>query len=156
MTTTCEWEQAVLGALASGDWTDQLRTHLTTCPACADAVLVALTLQELAASTPNDPLPDPGLIWEAAVRSERRQAVERVTWPITVMTWLALATGAVGAIAGAIWKWPAIQGQLVAAGRSLLAPAPPTMAELPVAVVAVASLAVFIAAFRLFEGWASD
>lgn len=156
MTTTCEWEQAVLEALASGDWTAQLRTHLTTCPACADAALVARAIREIAASAPDDPLPDPGLIWQAAARSEHRQAVERVTWPITVMTWLALATGAVAAIAGTLWKWPAIQGQLVAVGRSLLAPAPPTMAELPVAVVAVASFAVFIAAFRLFESWATD
>jgi hypothetical protein len=156
ITTTCEWEQAVLGAVASETWTDQLRTHLTTCPACADAALVARALREIAASTPDNPLPDPGQIWRAAARSERRQAAERVTWPITVMTWLALATGAVAAVAGAVWKWPAIQGQLAAVGRSLLAPAPPTMAELPVAVVAVASFAVFIAAFRLFESWASE
>jgi hypothetical protein len=156
ITATCEWEQTVLGALASGDWSDQLRTHLTTCPACADAVLVARAFQEIGAFTPDDPLPDPWLIWQAAARSERQQVVDRVTWPITVMTWLSLATGAVAAIAGTVWKWPVIQSQLAAVGRSLVAPIPPTLAELPVTVVAAASFAVFIVAFRLFESWATD
>ena len=59
-TTTCEWEQAVLEALASEAWTAQLRTHLTTCPACADAVLVAQALREIAATAPDGPLPDRG------------------------------------------------------------------------------------------------
>lgn len=156
ISTQCEWEQAVIEALASGSWPEQLQVHVAGCPGCADVILVTQLFREAAVPTREDPLPDPGMIWRAAARAERQQAVDRATWPITVMTRLALAACVVATVAGIAWLWSAMQGQLFTLVRSLLVPAPPGAAEIPATMVAVASFAVFVAAFRLFESWAAD
>ena len=155
-TTPCEREQAVLQALAAGRWSEELRDHVARCRSCSDAVLVAQVLREAAADTAQEPLPDPAAIWRAAQRDQRLVAIERVTWPIRLMTRIALAAFGVAAAVSLVWFWPTVAAQAnVISGwfsqRTAIA-----TGQVFTAILGFASLAAFSAAFALFESWARE
>ena len=155
-TTPCEREQVVLQALAAGSWSDELRDHVAGCQACSDAVLVAQTLREAAADTAREPLPDPAAIWRAAQRDQRRVAIERVTWPIKVMTRIALTAFAVGAVAALVLFWPTVAAQATVISGWFSQRTAIDTSQVFTAILGFASLAAFSAAFALFESWVRD
>ncbi len=95
---SCSAEEAVLAALRSGEWEDDLRAHVAGCQACSETVLVAGALVTDARAVEHArPLPDPGAIWLDARLRARRLSIDRATRPIAVMRRLAVA-GAAGAM----------------------------------------------------------
>jgi hypothetical protein len=154
--TQCEHEQAVGRAVASGSWPEPLSAHLRACPICSDAALVATALLAEAREAEREPLPDPGVVWRAVRRSERKRALERANLPITVMTRIALGACTAGAVAGLIWLWPTVADQFAAVARSLAAPAAPTPEGTQIALFSIALVGTFTAALALFESWAGE
>jgi hypothetical protein len=155
-TTPCEREQAVLQALAAGPWSDKLRDHVVGCRACSDAVLVAQTLREAATDTAHEPLPDPAAIWRAAQRDRRLVAIERVTWPIRLMTRIALTACVVAAVAGLVWFWPTVAAQATVISGWFSHRTTIDTSQVFTAILGFASLAAFSAAFALFESWVRE
>ncbi len=155
-TTQCEHEEAVLRALASGSWPGQLRDHLAGCQSCADVVIVAQALREVADDTSSEPLPDPGRIWREAQRIERLATAERATWPIKLTTRVALSACVVAAAAGLAWMWPTVFSQVSATVAWFWHRTAIDTGQIFTAILGFASLAAFLAAFALFESWARE
>ncbi|OFV82661.1 MAG: hypothetical protein A2Y78_10825 [Acidobacteria bacterium RBG_13_68_16] len=155
-TTPCEREQAVLQAIAAGPWSEDLRDHVAGCRSCSDAVLVAQALREAAADTAHEPLPDPGAIWRAAQRDQRLVTIERVTWPIRLMTRIALAAFVVAAAVGLVWFWPTVAAQASVISGWFSQRTAIDTGQVFTAILGFASLAAFSAAFALFESWARE
>jgi hypothetical protein len=95
----CELEQAVIGALASGQLTSQLQAHVEGCVSCRDAVGVSHLLQKLIAE-PRPRLPAASYVWWKSRMRQRRAAQRRVTKLIAITQ---TATVAVAIIGLAIW-----------------------------------------------------
>jgi hypothetical protein len=85
--TSCPYEKEVRQLMARGQWPDacprELRTHVSTCRACGELVLVSEAFQQaraesLAAARPVAPAV---LLWRAQLR-RRNAAVERVGRPL--------------------------------------------------------------------------
>jgi len=109
----CPREQEVVTALEAGSWSAALRQHVRTCQACADQLLVAEALAiAVAEERPDTSLPDPGRIWLRARLAERSAARARATRLITVVEWLAAATGVAVSVAALAWAWPSLRSWL--------------------------------------------
>jgi hypothetical protein len=75
----CAREPEILAALACGEWNEDLRAHMETCPECREAQQVWTYLAALRAEHEAAPLPAPGLIWwRAQLAAKRKQAEESV------------------------------------------------------------------------------
>ena len=155
-TTQCEREQAILQGLAAGHWSDELREHVAGCRACSDAVLVGHALREAAADTTLRPLPDPAAIWRAAQRDQRVVAIERVTWPIRLMTRIALTACAVAAVACLAIFWPTVAAQVTVIFGWFSQRTAIDTSQIFTAILGFASLAAFSAAYALFESWVRE
>lgn len=146
----CRFEKAVWEAVASDNWTGELRGHAETCAVCGE---VALVSGGLLALSRNDPaanrLPDPRQILWRAEWLAARSAGERATLPVLLYMRFATAVGAFGLAAFLFWQWPLVESwlsgwqvELPTFGLSFLTPA-----------VYGAALAV-CAAIALAFGWA--
>jgi hypothetical protein len=155
-TTPCDWEQAVLQALATGLWSAELRDHIAGCRSCSDAASVMQALRAAAAETVREPLPDPAAIWRAAQRDRHLVAVEVVTRPIRLMMRIALAASVVAAALGLVWFWPTVAAQATGAFRWFSLRTTIDAGQIFTAILGFVSLAVFSAAFALFESWARE
>ena len=106
----CEREAAVLRAVESNNWTEELRSHADTCEVCSEVTLVAHYLQADAQETMAEaPLPDAGLIWWKAQRQARREAAERATLPIVILERVSWGVGALSTAGLLAWFWPQIE-----------------------------------------------
>jgi hypothetical protein len=99
----CDFEDAVSMALASGQWNDALREHVTACERCAELELVWQSLRQ-AAKTEEAPLPAAGLIWWRSQLAEKREQAERAVAAIALMQKLAVALVMV-AVVPFVWFW---------------------------------------------------
>ncbi len=109
----CEKEQAILAAAQSGRWEDELHAHAAACPVCADVVLVAQFMQNLAEEAGAEAaLPDAGRIWWKAQLLAKQAAVERATLPIAIVEKIAYACAALALAAGVVWTWPLMSNWL--------------------------------------------
>ena len=122
---TCQFEEQVLAAVASGDWPDRadqaLRAHVTECATCADLAMVGgLLKDDHAAAVAESNVPSSGQVWwraQVRARAEAQRAAER---PIFVAQAIA-AAALVGLIAAVVsWAWP----KMPAAASLLHAAAP--------------------------------
>ena len=94
----CEFEEATAAALASGEWSAELREHLNACALCAELELVGQSLAQVTADQDAAPLPAPGLIWWRSQLAERRRQAERAVAAIALMQRLAIAVALVAAV----------------------------------------------------------
>ena len=85
----CEFEEAIAAASASGEWSAELREHLSACAACAELHLVRSALA--VATTDDAPLPAAGLIWWRSQLAKRREQAEHAVAAIALMQKLAIA-----------------------------------------------------------------
>ncbi len=109
----CEKEQAILAAVQSGRWEDELHAHAAACLVCADVVLVARFMQNLAEEAGAEvALPDAGRIWWKAQRLAKQAAVERATLPIAIVEKIAYACAALALAGGVVWTWPLMSNWL--------------------------------------------
>ena len=115
-TDECRFEEDVFLAVMQSRWPGradaELRAHVATCAICAEVALVAGAIECAAAATAETALvpgtlPDSGRVWWKAQMRARREALEAVARPITVVhvTACASATAVAGACIGASSEW---------------------------------------------------
>jgi hypothetical protein len=83
----CQHEAEIKQLLERGHWpqacTQELRTHINSCRACGDLVLVTQAFHSArVASASAASLPPPGVLWWRAQLRRRNAAVERINRPI--------------------------------------------------------------------------
>ncbi len=87
----CGYEEAVMAAVQSGHWSDELLEHRESCLVCAEVTLVASLLvddaENLAAEEHS--LPDPRVLWLRASLEKRRNVTLRAT---LLISWMQRAT----------------------------------------------------------------
>jgi hypothetical protein len=127
----CEFEIAVMAALAAGNVSAELHQHLKTCPACGEAELVWRYLETVASQEKCDaPLPSVDLIWWRAELAEKRKLAARSVMAIELVQKAAMVVVAAFLIVAAVlwgrdvvgkWAlpWPvAIAALLLIAGST--------------------------------------
>ena len=108
----CEFEADVLSAVVQSRWPqrvdEELRTHVGSCPICADVVAVAGALETTRDELrPSIVVPDSGRVWWVAQLRARREAAKTAGRPITAAQVLAFscAVALLGACFGATSNW---------------------------------------------------
>ena len=82
--TECVRETAVVEAVTSGNWTDELRSHAATCAVCADLAEVADALHgDYAVAAKDVQIPSAGLVWWRSELRVRREAIKAAERPMT-------------------------------------------------------------------------
>ena len=127
----CRFEKAVLQAVASGAWSQNLHEHAAGCAACREVTLVSGGLLELSREGPAaNRLPDPRQILWRAEWLAAQSAGERATRPILLYLWFATAMGVLGLAGFVFWAWPLVESwlpgwrvELPTFGLSFLTPA---------------------------------
>lgn len=107
----CSFEEKIAAANRSGQWSDEILSHLSGCHICEEVALVASYLSGSAAgpaSAAITHLPDPALIWSRAQLAARREAIERAMRPILWARRFAFALAAVALVVAIISVWPRI------------------------------------------------
>lgn len=92
--TGCPYEEDVVAAARSGEWSSELAAHRDGCLTCAELTLVTAALTEDAEMLKDESLalPDPALIWMRAQLARREHDYQRATRAIV---WVQRATIAV-------------------------------------------------------------
>ena len=105
----CPRSDAVVDAVRSGEWTDELRAHVASCADCSELALVSGFIARHAAEMqPAQPLLDPRFVWWRAQLRAHSDAAERVARIIgRIQTAAALSTGALGVLV-VMRFWPQI------------------------------------------------
>jgi hypothetical protein len=107
----CSFEEKIAAANRSGEWSDELLSHLSACHICEEVALVSSYLSESAAasgSAATANLPDPAIIWSRAQFAARREAIERAMRPILWVRRFAFAVAAVVFVVAIVSFWPRI------------------------------------------------
>jgi hypothetical protein len=108
---SCRFEQQVLEAVRSGEWTSALREHARTCDECAAAVAISPWMSSFSATDFRErPLPDPAIVWMKAQLLRGTATVERAARPLQIAQFVAYFVVAAGWAALLTWKWNVIQG----------------------------------------------
>jgi hypothetical protein len=82
----CAREQAVVEAVTSGQWTEELRSHASNCEVCADVVEVVHALHsDYAVASHEARIPSAGLVWWRAELRARREAMQAAQRPMTLV-----------------------------------------------------------------------
>jgi di/tricarboxylate transporter len=121
---TCGRQLDVQRAAASGRWTDELRSHATTCASCREIVLVTSALAGDPTAAPRRV--SPSILW-AKARFARRRKAETVASNILMGSQAAIAViglGAVAYVGARLDAWSAIGaspwGTVLLGGAGLL------------------------------------
>lgn len=87
----CGYEEAVMTAVRSGQWSDELLEHRESCLVCAEVTLVASLLINDAESLDAEEvaIPDPRILWLRASLEKRRNVTLQAT---QVISWMQRAT----------------------------------------------------------------
>jgi hypothetical protein len=110
MSDVCRLERDTIAAGKSGQWTDTLRAHLSTCADCSAAAAVAGWMDRLGRTDERQhKLPDPSVVWLKSQILRGSMAAERVSRPVTVAQMIAYFTVAAGWAGFLSWKWPSIE-----------------------------------------------
>ena len=131
-TIECDREPDVLEAVMSGCWPpgdlrgpgdpgeDDLRSHITLCPVCADLANVAVVLRnERDAACCDARVPTSGQVWWRATMRKRAEATAAAARPISMLQGLAGACAAGVCAAVITLAWPST-GQRVAVIAAML------------------------------------
>ena len=98
----CEFEEAILHAVQSGQFTSNLQSHLDRCEACQEARLVAIFFDTLPEMPLTDlQLPSPASIWWRGQMAQKRDLAERSVAAINIIQKVAgvLIVGLLGVLA---------------------------------------------------------
>jgi len=114
--TGCPRETAIVAAVRSGSWEDDLRTHAATCTDCAETVRVAGLLRALAAQDLRTPLPEAAEIYRRARLVERlfggAEAGERAARSVVLAEALAFLALAAGLVVWLAASWTELAARL--------------------------------------------
>lgn len=114
MNTECTREPEAIQTVHSGCWPgrspDDLRSHITECAICADAVEVALAFRDdLEVALPDVHVPPPGLVWWRAELRARQEAMRKVSQPMTLVQAFGGACTVGVAVALLSRAWPSLK-----------------------------------------------
>ncbi len=74
----CPYEDSIAQAINTGQWNEDLRTHVTRCENCAEAVQMSFCMSNLAGRWRSaEPVPNPNLIWLKAQLAAQQQLEKR-------------------------------------------------------------------------------
>lgn len=156
----CVWEEKIVEAGRTGQWSDALLAHVADCHACEEVALVASYLGESShAAGVNAALPDAGRIWWKAQVAANVEAMEKALRPIVWARRVAFGAGAAVLLATIVAWWPRLDGlfgrfEEVWTRRGV---APSTgNASLLFVVTAVFLLVLFPLIFGLYAAWSED
>ncbi len=110
----CSRENAIIRAVSSGQWSEELRLHIAQCKGCAEVGKVTFWMNSFAKSwdTP-EPICDPGLIWLKAKSEEEQGLRMKALRPIFV-TQAVVGVGLLMSILILIvYKWSSIENRIV-------------------------------------------
>ncbi len=134
---------------------DDLRAHVSRCPACAEVLRVAEELNALAAETPMRALPSMAQIWwraQLVARLGKRTVSER---PIETMQWIQIVVGMVVSLMLLVWQVPVVfeaLGRVGGPSRTVQPlsdlSGPPTRWLIGTALVSLAATAMAVAFFH--------
>jgi hypothetical protein len=141
---TCRFEQEIL----EGEWTDELRAHVTSCEDCAAAAAVAPWMERFASLSDREHiLPHPSIVWLKAQVLRNGAEAARLSRPMNVAQLVAYCVVAAGWAAAMTWKWTAIERLLTSFTATRLAAGDTPLASLPtfVALLLLATVTVTLA-----------
>jgi hypothetical protein len=99
----CEYEDALMAALAAGHASGEIQRHLKMCETCHQAELVWRYLEQLASQEACEaPLPSASLIWWRAQLAEKRKLAARSVVAIELVQKAAIAAVAAFVIVAAV------------------------------------------------------
>ena len=133
----CPFEESVMTAASSGQWSPELETHRNSCLSCAELTLVVAALRDDAADLVEleTPLPDPSAIWMRARLASRERDFRRATSGIAWVQRTTVAVAVAIGLAFAPWLWRLVTGALSGVDLTLPAAQLPRAAGSPLAVV---------------------
>ena len=151
MSDTCRHETHVQRAAAENQWTDALRTHVTTCEDCAAAAAIAPFMYRFSRTNERQHrLPDASVVWLKAQLLRGNLIADRASRPLNVLQVAAYILVAGGWAALVTWKWAELQTWMLSftpksvvggiAGTQTMVSAP-----LVLAIMVLASMTVMLA-----------
>jgi hypothetical protein len=103
----CRFEEKIVQASRTGNWTDELLAHAAECRACEEVALVASYLCESSnVARLGAELPDAGRIWWKAQAARKAEAMERALRPIVWARRFAFGVFAAALVAAIVMWWP--------------------------------------------------
>jgi hypothetical protein len=115
----CEFEEAVVAAIANGEWSDSLRHHVANCGQCADLQLISEYLRQVTAREEEATvLPTPSFLWWRAQLAERQEKAQQALAAIEIVQKLAIAFAVICLILFA-WLWTPLHGGTLLAALGL-------------------------------------
>ncbi|MGB6485003.1 MAG: hypothetical protein WBE86_16080 [Candidatus Acidiferrales bacterium] len=107
----CVFEEKIVEASRSAEWSDALLAHLADCRACEEVALVAGYLCESSsAARLGTELPDAGRIWWRAQLAAKAEAMERAMRPILWVRRFAFGACAAVFVTAIVMGWSSIGG----------------------------------------------
>lgn len=104
---TCRFEEQVIDAIGSNDWTADLRSHAASCPVCHPTLKAASAMRRLSASLAGAEYPPVNhrALWFRAqiVRRERRLSIVDL-----VLFLSSLGVALAGLVAIVLWNWDSL------------------------------------------------
>jgi hypothetical protein len=111
--TTCVYEQFVVEAAKSGQWSEPLRSHFAGCALCQESLQVSMWMQDFAETADEArELPDPRLIWLKARLAQRQAAAAEALRPLEFFNRVAYSVVGLLLVASLAMKWSRIEAWL--------------------------------------------
>lgn len=114
----CFQEQAVMGAVRSGQWGSQLQAHAESCANCSEVVRVSRALHRLAAA-PKPLLPPAGYVWWQSPLRERRAAQRRLSRIFAITRAATVSISMIAFAVWIIWHWSEVAEEIKGSLNSL-------------------------------------
>ena len=109
----CVYENQVKRSVTSGNWDDEIRSHVAGCSICREVVSVSKGLQSLAEESAVRPdLPDAAYIWWKAGLLQRQAAEKKVMRSIMFTRVLAYIVFACGLGGWTLYRWQQTREEL--------------------------------------------
>lgn len=101
---SCDQEPAVVRAVSSGQWDQDLQAHAESCPSCRDAVLFTRLFRPFAAAAAPQ-LPSANYVWWQSRLRQRQVDLRRVTRLFAITRATMASISVAGTVGWIIWHW---------------------------------------------------
>lgn len=138
---TCSYESAVVAAVKSEQWTDDLRAHAASCPMCQETVTITSALQRIALKTAGEAPVSYRILWLRAQFVRKQENLSKLDRFMLVGSFAVFFVGLLGI---ALWKWPLVQSWLTNGSGN-------TGTNLPLYIAAACAALVWFLTEEVFE-----
>jgi hypothetical protein len=112
----CVFEKEVMIAASREQWTDNLRAHASTCPACSETIRVSHWMQGYSREYESRKLPSHAVIWLKAQYALKQERLSKLDIAALVGMSVIGVAGLVGLL---LWQFPHfVSGAIDLTGRS--------------------------------------